>query len=235
MTARLSLLTAAVVATLGVATMSHAGMIIAGYEEASGTTGLFGTSSSGELTGGRFIGPPSSQFSPVGIGVRGQPDFLDPGVLFSDGLEASIVAFTDTGYEGTLTVFVIYFDTLAAPGTLNLRFDFEVGILAPGWTLSVEDYGDPSDSPFIVTTMLLGSEVFTTPGSAIDVATLNNPGGYFSLTTIFRITAPGSGTLTATARIVCRARVATTAAATPLPETSPTVTTQSWFATSKTS
>lgn len=135
--------------------------------------------------------------------IRGQPDFLDTGVLYNEGLEASILAIADRGYQGTLKVLVTYFDTLASPGPLNLTSVFEVGILAPGWTLTIENYGDPNDFPFLypLTAHLLESESFANSGTATRVSAFDNPGGYFSLTTIFTIYAPTPGLLTATARI----------------------------------
>jgi hypothetical protein len=195
-----SLLAAAVVATLGVAASAHAGMIIAAFQEASGADGLFGTSSSGELVRGRSIGLPSDQFNPVAVSVRGQADFGPQGVLFDQGFEASIVAITDTGYEGTLTILVTYFDTLADPGALNLTSAFTVGDLVTGWTLTMENYGDLADLPF-AQTIPLGSELFTTTGSATDVSPFTTLGSFFTLTTVFRLTAPTSGIVTATARI----------------------------------
>jgi hypothetical protein len=109
-------------------------------------------------------------------------------------LQSSAFVTNSTGDPdaGTLSIYVTSTDNTDLLGSLQLVSSLGTLDLGPGWTDTMETYLDPGNGVYALTT-LLGSAFFTTPGVENDIEIANTGAGPYSVTAVYRITAPSFG------------------------------------------
>ncbi len=135
-------------------------------------------------------------FEGVSVSGFGQPGTVLPIVLQTSTLEVNNAG---PANAGTLTVYVTSTGNTAPVGSVEFTSGFATVNLATSWTETLQSYVDPGNGVFALTTPL-GTATFNTVDSETDKTTTDTAAPY-SVTVVYRITAPTLASSSATAGI----------------------------------
>jgi hypothetical protein len=140
-----------------------------------------------------------------GVSVSG---FGEPGTVLPILLQTGTVEVNNAGpaNAGTLTVYVTSTGNTAPVGSVQFTSGFATVNLAPTWTETLQSFIDPGNNIFALTTPL-GSASFTTVDSHTALNTADAGAGPYSVTVVYRITAPSLASSSSTAGIAGNAVV----------------------------
>lgn len=140
-----------------------------------------------------FFSGPFGEFESVGVVGFGQPAVLPPNLLQGGAAASNTVANSAGNPDaGTLTIYISSTDNTTPLGTVKFTSGFATVNLTPGWTETFQNYVDPGNGQYALTT-LLGSATFTTVDSAMDTKIANAGNGPYSVTSVVKISAPSFG------------------------------------------
>jgi hypothetical protein len=140
---------------------------------------------------------PFGNFELVQVTGLGQPFTTLPIILQTTALAGNNAGATDAG---VLTVYVTSTDNTAPLGSVDFTSGFATVNLVTPWTETVESYLDPGNGVYALTT-LLGSAFFNTVAAETDITSANTGAGPYSVTVVYRITAPTFASASSTAGI----------------------------------
>jgi hypothetical protein len=141
------------------------------------------------------VAQPFGNFELVLANAVGQPSSSLPILLQSTALAANIVG---PNNAGTLTIYITSTGNTAPLGSVDFTSGFSTANLAVGWTETLTTYLDPGNGvptglgtpggPGLTT--LLGSAFFSSVDSDTDVTSTATGAGPYSVTAVYRFTAP---------------------------------------------
>jgi len=137
------------------------------------------------------------EFEGVSVSGFGQPGTVLPILLQTSTLQANNAG---SANAGTLTVYVTSTGNTAPLGSVQFTSGFATVSLAPGWTETLESFVDPGNGVYALTSPL-GTATFNTVDSDMDVTTSDTGPGPYSVTVVYRITAPTLASSSSTAGI----------------------------------
>jgi hypothetical protein len=202
MTRRLSVLGLVTAAVLSLAASSASATVYIGLQQDAGPIVTVASSA----TGFGFFAGPFGEFEMVAVTGLGQPGTTLPIVLQTTALASNVSGNTNAG---VLTVYVTSTGNTAPLGAVSFTSGFATVNLTPPWTETLESYLDPGNGVYALTTAL-GSAFFNTVAAETDITAANTGAGPYSVTVVYRITAPSFSSASSTAGIA--------GAAIPVPE-----------------
>jgi hypothetical protein len=188
----LQLLGLAAGAVLSLAVSPANATLFIGLQQDAGPIVTVASASSFALFSGSF-----GEFEAVSVIGLGQPTTVLPILLQTNTVEANSAGAADAG---TLTVYATSTDNTAPLGSVQFTSGFATVNLAASWTETLESYLDPGNGIYAATT-LLGTALFNSVDSETDTTTADTGAGPYSVTVVYRITAPTLASSSATAGI----------------------------------
>ena len=183
---RLSVLAGGVVGALILTVLgASASTVYIGLQQDAGPITTVASNAGGVAVFGGSFG----EFESVVVSGSGEPAVILPLLLQGTALVANTAGSPDAG---TLKIYITSTGNTTPTGLVDFTSGFATVDLTSTWIETFENYVDPGNGIYALTT-LLGSATFTTVDSEVDMKTANAGAGPYSVTSVITIVAPSFG------------------------------------------